>query len=237
MRVYLFVLALFLITACTESTEKKTWDVKNAGALKNFMHKNDLSAKADLDSLVDKENLYALGALVNLKGEILIWNGEPIISTAKDSAVEIDKSFDHKAALLVYTTIANWQTIKVPDSVEQYEAFETFVAQRALSLGIDTAKPFPFLIIGKSKTVDWHVINWPEGDTKHTHYKHQTSGPHGTLNGQEVEILGFYSNHHHAVFTHHTTNMHLHVKTKDGKLAGHVDGLELDRGMTLYLPQ
>ena len=49
-------------------------------------------------------------------------------------------------------------------------------------------------------------------------------------------MLGFYSNSHHAIFTHHTTNMHIHVKTVDNKIAGHVDGLTLEKGMTLKLP-
>jgi hypothetical protein len=49
-------------------------------------------------------------------------------------------------------------------------------------------------------------------------------------------VLGFYSNSHHAIFTHHTTNMHLHLKTLDNLLAGHIDDLILGEGMTLKLP-
>jgi len=51
-----------------------------------------------------------------------------------------------------------------------------------------------------------------------------------------VDILGFYSTHHHAVFTHHSTNMHLHVKTRGHVLAGHLDDLTLGEGMVLQLP-
>lgn len=49
-------------------------------------------------------------------------------------------------------------------------------------------------------------------------------------------MLGFYSDSHHAIFTHHTTNMHIHLKTIDNKIAGHIDGLELGKGMILKLP-
>jgi acetolactate decarboxylase len=49
-------------------------------------------------------------------------------------------------------------------------------------------------------------------------------------------MLGFYSNAHHAIFTHHMTNMHIHVKTTDNKIAGHVDDLTLGKGMILKLP-
>ena len=56
------------------------------------------------------------------------------------------------------------------------------------------------------------------------------------MNNREVEMLGFYSNTHHAIFTHHTTNMHIHVKTGGNGIAGHVDDLLLESGMLLMLP-
>ena len=102
--------------------------------------------------------------------------------------------------------------------------------------GIDTDAPFPFLIEGTAKSFDWHVINWKDGDTEHSHEKNISSGLHGTLKKKQVEMLGFYSNAHHAIFTHHTTNMHIHVKTTDNKIAGHVDALTLGKGMLLKLP-
>ena len=49
-------------------------------------------------------------------------------------------------------------------------------------------------------------------------------------------MLGFYSDSHHAIFTHHTTNMHMHVKTDNNEIAGHVDALVLGEGMILKLP-
>ena len=70
----------------------------------------------------------------------------------------------------------------------------------------------------------------------HTHEKHKTSGLYGTINNSQVEMLGFYSNAHHTIFTHHTTNMHIHVKTADGEVAGHVDDMILGKEMILKLP-
>ena len=45
------------------------FEVKYFGALKNMMHKGDVSAKADLSDFENSEHLYAIGALENLKGE------------------------------------------------------------------------------------------------------------------------------------------------------------------------
>jgi acetolactate decarboxylase len=132
--------------------------------------------------------------------------------------------------------VNKWKTLDIPASVSSYEQLEFYIEEAAKREGINTTEPFPFLLEGVAKSFDWHVIDWKEGDSEHSHEKHIKSGPNGSLENQEVKILGFYSNSHHAIFTHHSTNMHLHVKTTDDKLSGHLDGLIPGQGMTLKLP-
>lgn len=230
-----FLILLTLFACGTKQKEKKQFEVQYFGALKNMMHQGDITAKANLEDLKESKNLYALGALENLKGEILILDSKPFISAEKNEALSIDNSFKHKATLLVYSSVKEWKSSNIPDSIISYEELEKHIAQKAKELAIDVDKPFPFLIKGKAKSFDWHVINWKDGDTEHSHEKHINSGLNGTATEQEVEILGFYSNKHHAIFTHHSTNMHLHVKTTDNRISGHVDGLTLGKGMTLEL--
>jgi len=232
-----------LIVSCSYSTtENKTsesessFEVKWSGALKNMMHKGDLSSKASLSDLKNIEHVYALGALENLKGEILIYDGKPFNSLVNDTVIKFDNTFEKKACLLVYASVTEWTPITIPDDVYTYEQFEIFVAKTAKENGIDTEAPFPFLVEGTPESFDWHVINWKDGDTEHSHEKHINSGLNGSIESTPVEMLGFYSNAHHAIFTHHTTNMHIHVKTTDNSLAGHVDGLTLGTGMILKIP-
>ena len=85
--------------------------------------------------------------------------------------------------------------------------------------------------------MQWHVINWDANDTIHTHQKHQNSGINETLRNEEVVILGFYSTQHKAIFTHHSSNTHMHFRTKDQSLAGHVDALKINDSITLKLPK
>lgn len=233
------ILSLTCITLMSCATSPNTEDqigVAYKGALKNIMRKGDLSAKADLMDFQDVPNLYALGAVEDLKGEILILDGQPYISSAQNQALTINNNFNHKATLLVYASVDQWRSSTIPNHVTTYDDLEQYVEQSAKEHGINTDHPFPFLLHGRIKSFDWHVIDWKDGDMEHSHEKHITSGPHGTLTDQEVEILGFYSDSHHAVFTHHTTNMHLHVKTTDDSLSGHVDGLTLGQSMVLQLP-
>lgn len=238
MKYNLLLLSLLILSSCgTMRSTRESFDVGYNGALKQIMYQGDISAKADLRDFKNTKHLYALGAVENLKGEVQIFDSKPFISIGLEEMVLIKNTFDHNATLFVYTTVKKWQPFKVPDNVSSYEDFEHYVEETAKIYGIDTDKPFPFLLEGEAKSIDWHVINWKDGDTEHSHHKHITSGPHGTHTETNVEILGFYSKSHHAIFTHHTTNMHLHFKTADENLAGHLDGLTLGKGMTLKLPK
>ena len=233
-----FLLILFLsatVLSCQDSSEA-SFKVEHRGALKNFMMKGDVSAKAELSDLKDIKHLYALGAIENLKGEIQIFDSKPYITSVGKNNLEFDNTFSKKAALLVYASVKDWDSIPIPDTIISYEHLENFVKKAADEKGIDTEKPFPFLLEGTIGSIDWHVINWKDGDTIHTHKKHKRSGMFGTINSRNVKMLGFYSNAHHTIFTHHTTNMHIHVKTDDNGVAGHVDGLLLENGITLKLP-
>ncbi len=237
MRKMLFTLIFLPTFSCgTPPGTDDNFKVEYKGALKNIMHKGDISAQANLTDFEDTEYFYALGAVENLKGEILLLDSKPFISSVQDQKLTISNSFNHKATLLVYASCDKWTSSAIPDHISTYEDLEKHIEQTAKDNGINTDEPFPFLLNGQAKSFDWHVIDWKDGDTEHSHEKHINSGLHGTLTDQEVEILGFYSNSHHTIFTHHTTNMHLHIKTTDHKIAGHLDGLTLGQGMTLQLP-
>ncbi|MDB9961032.1 GH3 auxin-responsive promoter family protein [Oceanihabitans sp.] len=235
---YLLILLIVIsITSCKiEDKETNKFKVEYSGALKNMMHKGDVSAKVGLKEFENNAHFYALGAIENLKGEIQIFNSKPFNTMVIDSALSFDNTFDKKATLLVYASINKWKSFNIPENIVTYKDLENYIEQTAKENLITIDEPFPFLLEGKPKLIDWHVINWKDGDMEHSHEKHVKSGLNGTLNNMLVEMLGFYSDSHHAIFTHHTTNMHIHVKTVDNKLAGHVDGLTLEKGMILKLP-
>ena len=236
------ILTAISLISCKNKVEESKQEqsvkfkVEYHGALKNIMHKGDVTAKAKLSDLKDIEHLYALGALENLKGEIQIFNSSPFNTMVTDSTLTFDNTLTKKATLVVYVSVSKWYSLNIPDDVVTYDQLESYIEQSAQENQINIEEPFPFLIEGTANSIDWHVINWKDGDTEHSHEKHVNSGPHGTVENRDVELIGFYSDSHHAIFTHHTTNMHIHVKTLDNKIAGHVDDLTLGKGMILRLP-
>ena len=74
MRYIIILLTIISITSCgAGNKETNNFKVEYKGALKNMMHKGDISAKADLTLFENTDHFYALGAIENLKGEIQIF--------------------------------------------------------------------------------------------------------------------------------------------------------------------
>ena len=231
----LFGLILLTGTGCEESKGGADHQVSYTGALRSLMA-GDLQATASLDSLGSKTNLYAVGALEGLKGEVQIFDGENFNSVVQDNSVAIDQSLTD-VALLVYSQVDAWSSFDIPSGITSKAELEIYIEKVANENNISTDGPFPFLLEGRPTSLSWHVIDWVEGDTEHTPAKHRNSGLQGRLNDQEVDIIGFYSQHHQSIFTHHSTYVHMHFKTRDGQLAGHIDDLQLSNDLILKLPK
>jgi acetolactate decarboxylase len=58
-----------------------------------------------------------------------------------------------------------------------------------------------------------------------------------TVENIDAKILGFYSTKHHAIFTHHSTNSHMHFYHELSGLFGHVDELVLSEKVILQIPK
>lgn len=238
MRKLLVVLISIVLWSCQPTTEDMSHvEVEHFGALRNFMHKGDISAKVDCSAFRDQTHFYALGALEDLQGEILILDSKVHNSTVEEDQVKLDSSFDFKASLFVSAIVPKWKTIQVPTEVKSRQALEDFISSTASSHGINTAEPFPFMLAGPVDALDWHVIKWDVTDKEHTHQKHVESGAQGTMEHATVTVLGFHSTKHQTIFTHHTSYVHMHVLNEQDEIAGHVDDIVLGPGVALKIPE
>ena len=247
-RLILLASVLPLALSCTKSEEAepiqsvapKTPVIRVDGALMKMMHQGDLSAKASLRDFAGNKGAYGLGALEDLGGEVLIWDGQVMTSIPDGSGgMKVEKGAvaeARSATLLVSTVLERWQEVELTASIA-FKDLDAEIERLAREAGIDTDKPFPFRLEGKMDELQWHVIDGskiPEGAQGHE--AHIATAVRGDLNGQAAQILGFFSKHHHAVFTHHDTNTHAHVLAQEPEVVGHVDFLRVPSGTTLYLP-
>ena len=97
-------------------------------------------------------------------------------------------------------------------------------------------RPFAFKLTGKISKAIIHIQNLPKG-TKVSSPKEAHQGQTNyKLKDEEATIIGFFSTEHKGVFTHHDSNIHLHLITEDESKMGHLDEVEIEN-MKLYLPK
>ena len=192
-------------------------NVEIHGTLMTVMH-GDLSSHFNLQKLKDKQNIYGLGAVEGLKGEITVINSKPYITYVQGSQVIMDSTFDHNAALFFYSKVEDWVSDTVRSNID-FSGLGKIISEHPGHTG----DILPIVILADVQSLNWHVVDWPEGDTVHTHQKHKKSGLHGTIENQKVTMVGFYSTQQQGILTHMNSNLHLHFISNDKKLAGHVD--------------
>ncbi len=141
---------------------------------------------------------------------------------------------DDQATMLTMTHVAKWKTITIETAVEGQE-LESLIEKTAREHGIDTTKPFPFVIKSTMTDVDLHVINGycpiamdpATFDAKP--WRWSSAKP---MDGM---IVGFYAADAAGVMTHHGTSIHAHGVFHDGDdlIVGHLDGVLVGAGMQL----
>lgn len=217
----LFVVAILLVNC---SSNKATMaEVKWSGAMKNVMKKGELFGTIYLDTISNKKHLYGLGPIEYLAGEITIFDGKSYVSRVNaDSTMTVEQSYDIKAPFFVYANVENWTSVEVPKTVIDLETLEAFLT----SLPNSEEKPFAFKIEAEVEETDIHVVNLPKHiKTVSSHDEAHQGQVNYILNDKKANLIGFYSAHHHAIFTHHDTNLHVHLVTDDEKNMGHVESI------------
>jgi acetolactate decarboxylase len=181
------------------------------------------------------ESLYAIGPLERGRGEVSIYDSVPLISEVHDSRTNVSVDFSRRAAFLVYAIVENWRRVTLRKLIDGEQQLEEQLLPFAVESGIDVDLPFPFLIHCHITQATFHVLrNQSEGEySREVHEKAKVRFP---IIDQSVEIIGFYSRRHRGVFTPRDSDFHMHVRTLDNQLSGHLEIFSFSPGMMLYLP-
>lgn len=209
------------------TTTLKRGQVQWTGEARLVQQGIDYSGKIALSALKPARNLYAIGPIEDLQGEITIWNSRPFIARVVDGKVSVDNSWSAKAPFLVYGEVRQWKTSKLSAELSMSTAAAR-IREQADRCGLDLKKACVFSIQGRAKHLKYHVLHNPSGLAPDG-----TSAPHKkakiafTLQNRMVDLIGFYSEAHSGIFTPENSLIHVHFKTPDGKLSGHVDDFEI----------
>jgi acetolactate decarboxylase len=196
-----------------------------------------LAAAVDLRSLATTPHLYAIGPIEQLRGEVTIADSRPSLArVGPDGEVRVTESFEAGAPFLVWAEVPAWRTVPIPTEVRSFSDLEAFVPRAAQSSGLDPQQPIPFLIRGQHDLIEFHVIN-RIGDAPHGMEMHKKIQVTFELKRAEAIIIGFHSVLHRGVFTPMDSAMHIHFQTADNSKSGHIQKLELGKGLSLAFPK
>jgi acetolactate decarboxylase len=239
MRLILLCLSTLFLIACGNKPDQKTSEkkptydaIKIAGAMSNVMWKGELGGIINLDTVNNKKGLYALGPMAYLRGELLVNNGKSYLSTVtSDTSMKVEQTSAVSAPFLVYGNVNKWEQLNLPASVKNIKDLENFIKENTG----DRKRPFAFKLAGNIKSGVIHIQNLAKGSKVSSPEEAHRGQVKYTLGQETVEIVGFFSTEHHGVFTHHDSNVHLHLITQDESKMGHLDEVAFDT-MHLFLP-
>lgn len=214
------------------------------GSFARMSHTGDASGKIALAELQGQKGLYGVGALQDLRGEVLIWDGRVLVSRghATDGSVSSLTAGD-KAALLATAKVSRWREIEVPRDFTQPD-FEKFVKDQAKAADLALDKPFPFAVKGDVVNYAWHVVAGSIAAGGATGAHGVSSQRHANLRefmGDRIDsvvLAGFYSAAElEGAITHPGEQFHVHLADAAFKISGHVDRYGVAKGAKLLLPE
>ncbi len=246
-RILITILACLLLLGCAangnDSTTRndRTWDgeVRVHGALRAMFHEGQTGAIVTLDAMLPNPDLYAVGALADLSGEITIVGGKTYLSYpegADNTRTERTSRTSAGAALLVTAEVPAWHSVTTENSI-RFEELEEAIAKLATSAGMSFDERFPFLLEGDFEDLQWHVIDGSRlaaGGT--SHQDHLKASIQVSLDRTSATLVGFYSAGDQGVFTHMGSRTHIHCVLEEPLATGHVDHVTIPTGTTVKFP-
>jgi len=241
----ILILSAFVIT---NVFAEKDGLVEYVGAQKNIFATGKAESVISLKELEGRSYLFGIGPVKGLDGEITLFNSKPYVSKVRGEDYEVNHSFDCGAIFFVWTEQKEWQEIPIPETIQSYVDLQNFIKTQAYQIGIDTNKPFPFLLSGTPKEIKWHInVDRTNGQTitkelfaksKQTYFNQF----------EPVDILGFYSENHTGIFISQYSpaikpdsgiknSIHIHFVSNTTKATGHIDNIMLGANMLLKLPK
>jgi acetolactate decarboxylase len=235
---YIFLInsiIILLITSCSTNTKPTKNDIKIIGEMKNVMWKGQLYGNINLDTIANKENLYGLGPVEYLSGELMIFDGKAYKSTVlTPTTMKVEETYKIKAPFFGYVNINKWKEQNLPDSIQSISQLETYLD----NITKFAKRPFMFKLSGIVETAKIHIVNLPKGSKVSSPDEAHKGQINYDIINQQANILGFFSTEHKTIFTHHDTFLHMHLLTNDKTKMGHLDKVFFGNGsIKLFLPK
>ena len=213
----IFILFVIFLVSCNSSTS--TSSVKVLGEMRDVMWKGELKGKIATDSLNSKET-YGLGPVEFLKGEILLFEGQSYVSKVVDSiSHKVNKVPSVSAPFFVYSSNSDLKMVEFDRENYTLKELEEYINL----MYIDYDQPLLIRIDGIFDNIKVHSVNLPEGKKVSSPDEAHQGLTQYDFKNISGSLIGFFSRHHKAVFTHHDSFFHAHFISDDREVLGHID--------------
>lgn len=195
----------------------------------------DIRGHVDLAALAGAGSVWGLGPLEGVRGEVSIFGGEPSIARVERGGVVVTPGWQARACFLVWAQVPRWEERTPRHTAGDLASLEREVVALAREVGLDTERPLPFRVEGVAAALTLHVLD-KRDELPHDPEQHERAKVRVSLENCPVELVGFYSRHHRGVFTPREADVHVHVRTADGRISGHLETIALEPGGRLAVP-
>ncbi|UJP66143.1 acetolactate decarboxylase [Mongoliitalea daihaiensis] len=235
-----FILSLLLVPFVAQAQQ-----IELIGSTAQIMKENNLSANINLDTITNRKFLYAIGAMENLQGEIIVFNGKPLYAGLDENRQPYwEQTFDKKAIFLVRSNVAAWHKTVFKDvPISNRQELTKIIMQEASKAGLDTVGGFPFRIRAKADHIQAHIAYLrSETITNFTPQGKKKDDYPLTLEDQNVWIIGFAGKTAGGRFAmpamgnNPASELHMHYIRNDKQEAGHIEDLIINGTWQLCLP-
>ena len=226
------IIGLTLFAGCAASTQ-----VVQHGGMREVLREGNTQPRISLVEVAQRPGAIGVGALAGLAGEVTVVDGNVWVARSRDGSAIISGPAvvpGDNATLLTVAYVDRWVEVPLPRGGGGAELAKS-IAAAARGQGIDTSKPFPFVVDGQLTELEAHVIAGscpianPEGDAP---WRFTLEKPTAGL------LVGFYAEGQDGVMTHHGDKTHTNVVIdRDGRtVTAHADHAAVAPGAVVRVP-
>lgn len=228
------------------SASRSPISVIQYGEMHEVIGQKQHQARVRLGDLLKHPHFYAVGAIEKLQGEITIDSSRAIVTTVDSNKLPLkydEQPENTNATLLIGAYVENWSEHPIDASLTD-EELDVFIERMANANGLDTSKPFMFMITGEFSKVDLHVING--ACPVHARIRKLTipveNAPYeATMDLVSGKVMGVFAKDAAGQLTHPSTSTHKHlIYTRPGLsqlLTAHVESMNVNAGSKLSIPR
>lgn len=208
--------------------------IQQFGAMRAVMREGQTEPRAAL-VMYESPNLFGVGAMSGLDGEVTIDDGSVWVSRVEDDGLATTGPEAERGAFATLLTVGfakDWEqsTLATPSDGA---AIEQAIAALASVAELPADGPLLVAIDGHATQVGVHVV---AGACPHA--RPDAEAWRTTLaGGTPIRVVGVFATDREGELTHHGTRLHLHAifTEKDRVATGHIDAISLEPGATLRI--